>query len=164
MNKKKSSRSIIPTVFTKKVYSFSEAMGELVRVELIKKILDDSYIQNYFNTNQDADEDTEFELGIEEYYEKLSFVKAQQMMIDLIHIHLPDVENSVNEFWQINMASTRCYIKTGMNIGFGWQISLDRNDNDNVIKDITIKVVLYNQMKTANTFNYLAKNGWEIGP
>lgn len=88
--------------------------------------------------------------------------EATNRMVDVFVHHLPSIAAHENTLWSINVASTRCILKTDQRIAFGWKIKYEKDAaGDTVLTDIEFQVTLFgNTNDVVKTRTALENLGW----
>lgn len=92
-----------------------------------------------------------------------SLESLQKSVVDVFAENIPNIQDSMNTFWSLNMSMDKVFLKTGKFVGFGWSINktFDAKTRSFNIDSIDIKFVTYDKMKAIDEINALFELGFE---
>ena len=77
--------------------------------------------------------------------EVLSIPEATELLTKNFLEHVPSLEEKKNLMWSLNVSSTRCILKTGNKVTFGWKLKYNKSKEGINISEIVFQITLFGQ-------------------
>lgn len=92
-----------------------------------------------------------------------SFETLLSRIVNIFYSNIPNIINSENTFWSLNMSMDKTFLKTGKFVGIGWIINktFSQKTRKFEIESIDVRFVSYDKMHMIDEINELFELGFE---